>query len=574
MLLFYKESGGKGRPLTIAVLILVALWIVLLVRARKEYVRSLVESLERRRLDLSAAPLAATSEGTIRALRAALKGDGAGVLHAIDLLQHVPSVDFSPELRQLLRHEDARVRAAAIEQLGERRVEDAHTEMRALLADAVPEVRAAAVGAVCALEQEQGIATAHPFLDESNVAAVRAAAAVALIRHAGLDGVLAAADPLKALLGAEDPRDRAAAADALGKIGVRGFYRPLVAFLRDRDPMVRRRAIAAAGKLRNLELIPPLVEQFKDRRTALEAASALASFGPEIEPRLREVLVDEAADASCRRGVALVLQRLGTKEAIEALVLALSSGAAPVRKAAARSLSRVTRRRQGASVDVRRVEAAIQAELGGARLALAALRRIEVPALLPGRRPRTSAELLGLALLEERDQRVLQALLLLEVLLPQVRLDVVSENLRSESAAARGNAIEVLDNALPEPWKYLVLAALDEGKRRADMVPPDARPVQELIAALAAGESGTWVAACAVHLAQERRKGDLRALAPALRTAIRSNAAPLREAAARALFGTLPRDEARGLLAGLMTDPSAAVRRMAAELLKGRKATA
>jgi HEAT repeat protein len=269
-----------------------------------------------------------------------------------------------------------------------------------------------------------------------------------------------------------------------------------------------------------------------------------------------------------------VLQRLGTTEAIEALVLALSSGAAPVRKSAARGLSRLTRRRQGVSVEVRRVEAAIQAELGGARLALAALRRLEVPALLPGRRPRTSAELLGLALLEERDQRVLQALLLLEVLLPKVRLDVVSENLRSESAAARGNAIEVLDNALPEPWKYLVLAALDEGKRRADLVPPDARPVQELVAALAAGESGPWVAACAVHWAQERRKVDLRALAPALRTAIRSNAPPLREAAARALFGTLPRDEARGLLAGLMTDPSNAVRRTAAELLKGRKATA
>jgi HEAT repeat protein len=574
VLLFYKESGGKGRPLTLAVLLLVALWIVLLVRARKEYVRSLVESLERRHLDLSATPLAATSEGTVRALRAALKGDAAAALHAIDLLQHVPSVDFTPELRQLLRHEDARVRAAAVEQLGERRVEAAHEELRALLADPVADVRAAALGAVCAIEQEQGITTAQPFLQEPNVAAVRAAAAVALIRHAGLDGVLAAADPLKALLGAEDPNDRAAAAEALGRIGVRGFYRPLVAFLRDRDPMVRRGAIAAAGKLRNLELIPPLVEQFKDRRTALEAVSALASFGPGIESNLRDVLTDEAADASCRRGVALVLQRLATKEAIEALVLALSSGFAPVRKAAARSLSRVVRRRQGAPVDVRRVEAAIQAELGGARLALAALRRLDVPVLMPGRRPRTSAELLGLSLLEERDHRVLQALLLLEVLLPQVRLDVVADNLRSESAAARGNAIEVLDNALPEPWKHLVLAALDEVKRRADLVPADPRPVQELVAALATGESGAWVGACAVHWAQERRKVDLRALAPALRLAIRSNAPPLRESAARALFGTLPRDEARGLLAGLMTDPSAAVRRTAAELLKGRKATA
>src|SRR5205823_8931146 len=168
----------------------------------------------------------------------------------------------------------------------------------------------AALGAVCALEQEQSVSTVLPFLEASNLAVVRAAAAVALVRHAGLDGVLAAAEPLKALLGALDPRDRAVAAEALGNIGVRGFYRPLVAFLRDRDPMVRRSAIAAAGKLRNPELIPPLVEQFKDRRTALETAIALTAFGPGVERVLREVLVDEAADASCRRGVALVLQRL------------------------------------------------------------------------------------------------------------------------------------------------------------------------------------------------------------------------------------------------------------------------
>src|SRR5207302_5586603 len=112
-------------------------------------------------------------------------------------------------------------------------------------------------------------------LQPPEVALVRAAAAVALIRHAGLDGVLAAAEPLNLLLCAADPDDRASAARALGNIGVRGFYRPLIAFLRDRDPRVRRRAIAAAGKLRNLELLPPLIEQLKDRRTVLEAASAL-----------------------------------------------------------------------------------------------------------------------------------------------------------------------------------------------------------------------------------------------------------------------------------------------------------
>ena len=139
-----------------------------------------------------------------------------------------------------------------MEQLGEAGVETAHGAMRELLADPVPQVRAAALGAVCAIEREQAVSTVLPFLDATNLALVRAAGAVALIRHAGMDGVLAAAGPLNALLCAADPNDRAAAAEALGNIGVRGFYRPLIAFLRDRDPRVRRRAIAAAGKLRNL----------------------------------------------------------------------------------------------------------------------------------------------------------------------------------------------------------------------------------------------------------------------------------------------------------------------------------
>jgi hypothetical protein len=95
-----------------------------------------------------------------------------------------------------------------------------------------------------------------------------------------------------------------------------------------------------------------------------------------------------------------------------------------------------------------------------------------------------------------------------------------------------------------------------------------------LVAALAAGESGGWVAACAVRWSQDARGLDRRALAPALRLALRSARPALREAAACALFGALPRDEARGLLAGLLQDSAASVRRAAAGLLKVRKAIA
>src|SRR5205085_5783136 len=133
---------------------------------------------------------------------------------------------------------------------------------------------------------------------------------------------------------------------------------------------VRRRAIAAAGKLRAPELIPAIVEQFQRRETALEAASALAAYGPGIEVALQTILVDEASHVDCRRGIALVLQRLATREAADALVAALTSGDFVVRKAAARALGRLTRRQRGIPVDAARVERAVYAELAAARTAL------------------------------------------------------------------------------------------------------------------------------------------------------------------------------------------------------------
>jgi HEAT repeat protein len=333
---------------------------------------------------------------------------------------------------------------------------------------------------------------------------------------------------------------------------------------------VRRQAIAAAGKLRAPELVPALVEQFQRRETALEAASALVGFGPGIEPQLQGILVDEGSHADCRRGVCLVLQRLGTREAADALVATLAARDPAVRKTAARALARLCRRHRGLRPEAARIERAVHAELSAARAALAVLRKLMLSS--HGHSPRTPSELLGLALQEERDARVLQALLLLEVLLPDVRLDVVAENLRSESGLIRANAIEVLDNALPDPWKRLAMAALDETGRRGDQVPADPRSPAELAAALIGGETGAWVGACTVRWALEGAV-PLRPLVPAFQAALRTGAAPLREAAALAIARAAPKDAQR-LLAPLAADPAPSVRRTVGALLARKRASA
>src|SRR5207253_4510350 len=115
-------------------ILLVGTWVWLLTRARGEYVRSLVESLERRRLDLSSSQFSRLNEGTMRALRTALGGEPATVLHALTLVRQLEA-DFTPELRSLLRHQDAAVRASALEQLGELRRPGPLIDMRGLLRD-------------------------------------------------------------------------------------------------------------------------------------------------------------------------------------------------------------------------------------------------------------------------------------------------------------------------------------------------------------------------------------------------------------------------------------------------------
>jgi hypothetical protein len=148
-----------------------------------------------------------------------------------------------------------------------------------------------------------------------------------------------------------------------------------------------------------------------------------------------------------------------------------------------------------------------------------------------------------------------------------VHLDVVAENLRSESQSARGNAIEVLDNALPERWKRLVLAALDEVKRRGDQVYADARNMPDLLVALIAGESGLWVAACTARWTLDSPSLPLAALLPSMQAALHSPAAPLREAAALAVARANPSDAPR-LLGELANDPAASVAHTVRALLK------
>lgn len=553
-------NTGSDAVTTSIIVLLVGAWVLLLLRGRREYVHSLLDTLQRRRLDLVSQPMnadQATGDALVKILRS---DDALTILHALALLPHVRGRDFGPVVAELLDHPVSSVRAAAADHIANHADVRHLAKLRERLNDNDPWCVASAIGAVCALEREKSLATVKPFLTDPSPA-IRAAAVVGLVRHAGINGILEAAEELKRLLNATTPVERELASSVLGAIGLPTFYDSLLRYLEDPSPVVRRAALQAAARLRSPELVPHLVRLLARRDTARETAIVLASFGAGIEQALNDALADTTLEHDVLVAIPLVLARIGSKEAAEVLQARLDTLDPLLRASVARALARLLRRRDGIVVRRDVVLRAVRSELDHAEGLVDIQRGLGLASVDRSAPVRGAARsggarlLLTLALQEERDRSIERSIVLLQLLHPNDGLDVVAENLRSESAARRANAVEVLDNTVREDLKKRLLPLLED---RLVRPLPTTRPKNAWLSELVDGRNA-WIAACAAQLAAEDR---VDGMVPALGRALMSPVAYVREAAASAVARLSP-DEARELLAPLQEDPARSVRRAA-----------
>lgn len=553
------SHGDKDPIITTIVVLLVVGWIFLLVRARRHYVASLLETLQRRRLDLHAQPMNA-DQATADALAKVLDGnDALAILHALQMLQHVRGRDYAPKVAKLLDHPVSSVRAAATNFLARSADRRWAPKIQQRLADEDPWCVAAALGAVCALEKEKALPMVQPFLRDRRPA-MRAAAVVGLVRHAGISGIIEAAEELKRQLGADSAVERELAASVLGEIGVSTFYNSLLPFLEDPSAQVRRAALRAAGRLKSPELVEPVLEQLASHTTAREATLALVAFGPGVVVALGRAMNDTSLRVEVRRAVPAVLARLGSREAAETLSSGLETNDPPLRAAIARALAKLMRRRSDVVLRRDVIRRAIHSELTRAENLLEAQRGLNLPtvertAALRQSRGTGARPLLALALIEERDRIIARTLELLVLLHPKGGLDLVAENLRSDLPSRRANAVEVIDNTVKDEVKKRLLPLIEE---RTALESEAARSPTEWAAALLESSS-PWIAACAARYASEHQ---LTAVAPQLMTALEHQVAYVREAAASALVQLAPQ-RANEFIEQLARDPARSVRQVA-----------
>ena len=236
--------------------------------------------------------------------------------------------------------------------------------VRALEAD-VAELRMAAANALGELENSDAVPKLVDRFDDPDPR-VRARAA----RACGLMADPRATDALEGLLADPKAGVRREAAEALGRIGNRQALSALLSLYDDPSERVRRIAVNGLGKFSNDRPVEYLVDALGDesgavRRTAVFSLIELLSNVPTDQSHgIRETVVeqlsatddgtvvnplveilDQGTQASQRRNTAWLLGRVmdddSNREAVDALVDALSDGGQMTTQFAATSLAEV-----------------------------------------------------------------------------------------------------------------------------------------------------------------------------------------------------------------------------------------
>ncbi|MEQ1759255.1 MAG: Npt1/Npt2 family nucleotide transporter [Vicinamibacterales bacterium] len=450
------------RQLSYASLALMAVWAVMAVKARREYLASFRRSLIRH--DVAAADIRAPHADlqTVELLVEELAHpEESRVLYAIDLLESLGKRHLVTPL--LLHHGSGAVRARALQAVGALKPDLAIRWLpmaERLLVDDHPDVRVSAARAVAIIKGQDATTLMRDYLagEDPRLAITAAVVLSDVADQADQD---AAADALRRL--ADDSREEAAAirlevARALADVTNTRIRRILIPLVLDADVEVARAAIASTRRSADDRALylPALVSLLGNRRLKDDARDAILGYGDHAIGVLVHFLNEEGEDLWVRRRIPATLAHFPSQTAMDSLVATLSSADGFMRYKTIAAIESLHRRHPGLTVSRERLDA----------LTLDEARRFFNAHTLHASMKRGAKEIGGTLLaraLDEKQQRTLDRIFrLLALMYPAMDLASVWSVLKHGDARQRAGAAEYLDNVVAGSLRKRVLLMVEE----------------------------------------------------------------------------------------------------------------
>lgn len=500
-------TDAEIQPVSLAGMACVAVWISLLWRLRREYVKTLRTTIERPNLGAEELLAKLAFSGPSEELEASLQSsDRRDLEAAVGWLQFQGAASSQAQLAALLTHDSATIRRKAMAAVLEHEVEGCEREaLQFLERETDIEQRWRALEYLDSRSPDT-LADAVPNLLEDPGPLGAVVAAWTLSRREA-PHKNAAGDRFRAFMAdaveSDDSERRADAALLLGRAGGEGVEQSCFAsFLYDPAPAVVRAALDSAARLRPWEQVDRLIELLEDRRFAPQARRALAAFGESILDRISGPLRDADAPPGLQRQAAHVIGLIGSPQAARYLLAYLRRSQQAARQEALRGLTRM----RAAEPEVRFDGSVVQRLVEGALerfYVFAVLRRGVDPSVGPG------AAFLRRSLSERMLRARDEALDLLSLTYPAREIRDARSRLSSGRAELQSNAVEFLDSRLlGNPLRPALLPALesDDEERlvRAGQELFDLRPLPySTVIRRVLDTPDVWLRACACHAAAE-----------------------------------------------------------------------
>lgn len=450
----FFDIGAPG--LALMLLVFCAIWIVVALGLRREYVTILGTVLHRRRI--KGEGLQIVDDNVLSLVQKELASTHPeNVLYAVDLLEEAEHPDLQQVLTDLVHHESEDVQAEILRRIERHGVIGAMDAVRKIVEDSgvSDALRGEAIRVLGSMSDDIDPAVMEALREGSPDE--KRGALVGLLRSGSIEGIVYAGAELLEDLNSSSPVSRVFAAHVLRDAAIPSFYRQAIQLLNDPSPQVRVAAVEAAAAMAHPPLWPMVVDALRDRQLAAAASEALIAAGEAAVPSLVKGFERHAGDRHFRLLVLRIVGLIRGEEVIRYVFPLTGLSDREERRAAFTALVSC-----GFRPDVDQQELLterLRHEARDAAKLFMAAENLDGPA---------EARVLQAALSEETERVRHRIFLLLSLLYPEGDAMTTWDNYSSGIRERKAYALEVLENFISNEdraWLFPVLEDLGTGDR-------------------------------------------------------------------------------------------------------------
>jgi HEAT repeat protein len=503
------------RQLSIVVIGMLAIWLFMVFRMRKEYVEAFRRALERREIDLSEVRLNIAEASTLGTLKAALgSSNERQIVYSLDMLHSVQDAEILGAVRPLLSHKSPEIRAKAIAVLRSNDDASYGGEMEGFLDDPDPAVRREAIHYLCDQPGVDRLQRLENLLGDQKVD-IRATAVACIAEHGRPDEKrLLDDDLIRELIseeGAQGEFVRLQVAEALGSVDRPTFKGYLLQLLDDPSPAVVNEAMRSAGRTGDRQFVPHLLDRIADKRYRKGAREALAAYGDRVVGTLSDHIGDPSYDITIRSNLCRVLRRIPTQHSVDALISILDHAEPTLRYHVIKALNSLRANYPDLGFSHEALNGALIDETESYYAILQIL-------TIEDRMEDDADKLLHRALSEKIDEILERIFRLLGLSYSQKDIHGAYLGIIGHKRELRASAVEFLDNVLKKETKKYLFPIVDSItldlriQKGQELFGIHISNHDEALRYLIAGRD-PWLKACAIFTLREDASDELRQLA-------------------------------------------------------------